>query len=52
MYILDPDLQPVSDGQTGEIFLAGQQVMRGYVGDDAKTAYSVLPDPWHPGERM
>ncbi|GIC88132.1 nonribosomal peptide synthetase gliP [Aspergillus udagawae] len=52
MYILDPDLQHVSEGQTGEIFLAGQQVMRGYVGDDAKTAYSVLPDPWHPGERM
>ncbi|GIJ91875.1 nonribosomal peptide synthase [Aspergillus pseudoviridinutans] len=52
MYILDPDLQPVSEGQTGEIFLAGQQVMRGYVGDDAKTAYSVLPDPWHAGERM
>ncbi|KAF7154857.1 hypothetical protein CNMCM5623_003115 [Aspergillus felis] len=52
MYILDPDLKPVSEGQTGEIFLAGQQVMRGYVGDEAKTAYSVLPDPWHPGERM
>ncbi|RHZ44670.1 nonribosomal peptide synthetase gliP [Aspergillus thermomutatus] len=52
MYILDPDLQPVSDGQTGEIFLAGQQVMRGYVGDEVKTAHSVLPDPWHPNERM
>ncbi|CAG8891215.1 unnamed protein product [Penicillium egyptiacum] len=52
MYILTPELHPVRDGATGEIFLAGQQVMRGYIGDDQQTAHRVLPDPWHDGERM
>nr|ABV48729.1 non ribosomal peptide synthase [Penicillium lilacinoechinulatum] len=52
MYILTPDLQPVGDGDTGEIFLAGQQVMRGYIGDDQQTAKRVMPDPWYDGERM
>ncbi|KAJ5509891.1 AMP-dependent synthetase/ligase [Penicillium expansum] len=52
MYILTPELHPVRDGTTGEIFLAGEQVMRGYIGDDQQTAHRVLPDPWHDGERM
>ncbi|KAL4969533.1 nonribosomal peptide synthetase gliP [Aspergillus stella-maris] len=52
MYILTPDLTPVTGSEVGEIILAGQQVMRGYLGDEEKTASRVVADPWHPGERM
>ncbi|KAF2280367.1 non-ribosomal peptide synthetase [Westerdykella ornata] len=52
MYILDENQQPVPDGAKGEIYLAGIQVMRGYLHAAELTARSVLMDPWHKGERM
>ncbi|KAL5413008.1 hypothetical protein PMIN04_009618 [Paraphaeosphaeria minitans] len=52
MYILDESQQPVADSAKGEIYLAGIQVMRGYLHARELTARSVLMDPWYEGERM
>jgi hypothetical protein len=52
MYILDQDQQPVPEGAKGEIYVAGIQVMRGYLQANRLSATAVLPDPWFTGERM
>jgi non-ribosomal peptide synthetase component F len=52
MYILDEGQQPVPEGAKGEIYVAGIQVMRGYLQASRMSATSVLPDPWFTGERM
>jgi hypothetical protein len=53
MYVLDANLQPIVEpGVVGEIFLAGMQVMRGYINAPEKSALCVSVDPWHTGERM
>ncbi|KAL6862021.1 acetyl-CoA synthetase-like protein [Trichoderma novae-zelandiae] len=52
MYLLDEEQNPVSKGVQGEIYLAGVQVLQGYVNAADQTALRVLPDPWHPNERM
>jgi hypothetical protein len=52
MYILDEGQQPVPEGAKGEIYVAGIQVMRGYLQANRMSATSVLPDPWFTGERM
>jgi amino acid adenylation domain-containing protein len=51
VYLLDPELAPVDDG---EVFVAGQGVARGYLGRPALTAERFLPDPFAdvPGARM
>jgi amino acid adenylation domain-containing protein len=50
-YVLD-GLDPVRDGEPGEMCLAGQCVARGYLGDPAATARSFVPDITVPGQRM
>ncbi|MCX7890250.1 MAG: amino acid adenylation domain-containing protein, partial [Rhodobacteraceae bacterium] len=54
MYILDTRMQPVPAGVAGELWIAGIQVGRGYVGRDDLTAQRFLPDPFsdRPGARM
>lgn len=52
LYVLDDDLQPVAAGANGEIFVAGEQVMHGYIGAPQETARRLLADPWHPGQSM
>jgi hypothetical protein len=52
MYILDEGQQPVPEGAKGEIYVAGIQVMRGYLQASRLSATAVLPDPWFTGERM
>lgn len=49
MYLLGPDLQSADEG---EIFIAGEQVMRGYIGSSEETARRVMADPWHRNDRM
>lgn len=51
---LDPSGRPVRDGETGEIFVGGAGVARGYWRRPGLTAERFLPDPdaAHPGARM
>ncbi|GLV98120.1 non-ribosomal peptide synthetase [Streptomyces lavendulae] len=51
--ILDDRLRPVPDGITGEVWLGGEGLARGYAGEPALTAASFLPDPYGlPGARI
>ena len=43
--LLGPDLSPAAPGETGEIFLGGAGVVRGYLGRPDLTAERFLPDP-------
>ena len=53
VYLLDRTLRPVPLGVTGEIFVAGDGLARGYLGRPGRTAESFLPDPFGAaGRRM
>ncbi|WP_205884540.1 MULTISPECIES: non-ribosomal peptide synthetase [Pseudomonas] len=51
-YVLDADLQPVAPGVSGELYLAGANLGRGYFAAPALSAANFLPDPFVPGARM
>jgi hypothetical protein len=46
VYILDPRGRPLPIGVTGEIYVGGDGVATGYVGDAERTAERFLPDPF------
>ncbi|MFD5794181.1 amino acid adenylation domain-containing protein [Streptomyces diastatochromogenes] len=51
--ILDSALRPVPDGVTGEVWLGGDGLARGYTGRPDLTALAFVPDPYGlPGTRL
>lgn len=54
IHLLSPDGAPVTDGESGEICVAGPGLARGYIGAPGLTATRFVPDPFSevPGARM
>ncbi|MFS0838708.1 amino acid adenylation domain-containing protein [Paenibacillus sp. 1P03SA] len=52
IYLLDRQLEPVPNGSTGEIYISGDGVARGYLHREELTQDRFLPNPFLTGKRM
>jgi amino acid adenylation domain-containing protein len=46
LYVLNEDFGVVDPGEEGELFIAGEGLARGYLGNPAETAEKFLPNPF------
>ncbi|ELR97625.1 non-ribosomal peptide synthetase [Gloeocapsa sp. PCC 73106] len=51
-YILDPYLNPVPINVSGELYLSGEGLARGYLNQPSLTAAKFLPHPFNPSQRL
>jgi amino acid adenylation domain-containing protein len=52
-HVLDTGLRPLADGDTGELYIAGARLARGYLRQSGATAHRFVADPFGPpGARM
>lgn len=52
LYILDENLKPVPVGVTGELYISGRGVTRGYLGQPEMTAEKYLDNPFVQSQKM
>jgi acyl carrier protein len=52
LYVLDAHLAPVPIGVSGELFIAGDCLARGYLGRRDLTAEKFIPSPFESGQRL
>ncbi len=53
LYVLDAQMQPAPIGVAGELFIAGEQVSRGYLNEPGRSAERFIANPFaHDGGRM
>jgi amino acid adenylation domain-containing protein len=52
MHVLDRLMRPVPPGVSGELFIAGIALARGYLGDPELTAERFMHAPWDPDDRL
>ena len=48
LYVLDRHLEPLPIGVSGELYVGGIGVGRGYLGEEQRTAQAFVPDPFVP----
>lgn len=52
IHLLDDQLQPVKQGEVGEMYVNGNQLAFGYLGRPDLTASRFIASPFHHGERL
>ncbi|MEV0614742.1 AMP-binding protein [Nonomuraea sp. NPDC050404] len=52
LLLLDSRMRPVPPGEVGEVFVGGEGLTSGYLGDPAATRAAYLPHPARPGRRL
>ena len=52
IYILDKDLKPVPIGSTGELYMSGDCIAKGYLNNEELTSKSFIQNPFVPGTIM
>ncbi|MBC7168887.1 amino acid adenylation domain-containing protein, partial [Phenylobacterium sp.] len=52
LYLLDERLEPCRPGETGELYIAGDNLARGYWRRPGQTATRFIASPFQPGERL